>query len=132
VLIPSLLHLSWQVPLSVFVILLALYVRSLWIIAESCLVVQGVGVHFTTHFASGRSSSRFIDINSIKQAVINEGVGAWRIITYVALVRRVLGNDLTAERQLNLELPFRYFLPSDPRVHRDLYHRLNELLEEAT
>ncbi len=128
VLLSSFLRLSWRVPLTLAVVALLLYVRSMWVVSESCLVVRGVGVQLTTHFASGRRSTRFVDAGAVQGAVINEGVTAWRIITYVALVLRgPLRPGQASGRPGRLELPFSCFLPSDPDVIKDMYYKLNEV-----
>ena len=51
---------------------------------ESLLVMRDIGVQFKTTAASGRETSKFIDKQSIKCVVINEGVHNQQYIYYMA------------------------------------------------
>lgn len=57
-------------------------------------MVAGLGLQLQTHFADGREEARFVDLQRVRGAVINEGITMHRVVYYLALL--VEGQDRLA------------------------------------
>jgi hypothetical protein len=73
---------------SIMVLLCFLWIVSIRTVVteERVQAVRGLGLTVSTHFASGRITSRFIDYNSIQSIIVNEGFQNCGIHFYLACV----------------------------------------------
>ncbi len=54
--------------------------------AESLLVVRGLGLQISSKLYSGKEKKVFIEKKKIESIIINEGVQAWSILYYMAIL----------------------------------------------
>uniref|UniRef100_UPI00358E5800 phosphatidylinositol N-acetylglucosaminyltransferase subunit H isoform X1 n=1 Tax=Myxine glutinosa TaxID=7769 RepID=UPI00358E5800 len=108
------------------VLMLGTFVYLHWVKVqhESILVISGTGVQLSTSFASGRCDTHFIEMDVVKDIVINEGIHRQEVIYYLCVLVR---NDQKSDG-LKAILPV--FLAARPRLDclRKVYRGCQEIL----
>ncbi|ORX88285.1 hypothetical protein BCR32DRAFT_263718 [Anaeromyces robustus] len=108
--------------LSFLVIILFLlfgYIKSNTIIEESLLVVRDLGVQIKTTYLFNRTTSRFIDKSKIGQIIINEGITAFEVNFYLAVL--ISGAD-------HMEVVYKKLIPK-LKILKFIYKESNEILK---
>ncbi|XP_028581514.2 phosphatidylinositol N-acetylglucosaminyltransferase subunit H isoform X1 [Podarcis muralis] len=73
---------------AIFVTLIGLlvYLHFVKIDQESLLIVGSLGIQMTSSYASGKESTTFIEINQVKDVVINEAIYMQKVIYYLCIL----------------------------------------------
>ncbi|KAG4103354.1 hypothetical protein H8356DRAFT_1644587 [Neocallimastix lanati (nom. inval.)] len=105
--------------LVIMFILLFIYVKCNTIIEESLLVVRDLGVQIKTTYPFRRTYSRFIDKSKIGQIIINEGITAFQVKFYLAVL--ISGED-------HMEVVYKSLIPK-LKILKFIYKESNEILK---
>ncbi|XP_029454711.1 phosphatidylinositol N-acetylglucosaminyltransferase subunit H isoform X2 [Rhinatrema bivittatum] len=73
---------------AIFVTLIGLlfYLHFVKIDQESLLVIASLGIQMTSSYASGKESTTFIEMNKVKDVVINEAIYMQKVIYYLCIL----------------------------------------------
>ncbi|XP_007905259.1 phosphatidylinositol N-acetylglucosaminyltransferase subunit H [Callorhinchus milii] len=94
---------------------------------ETLLIIGSVGVQLTTLYASGRENVTFIEINKVKDIVINEAIYMQKVIYYLCILLK----DPSNPRGVLEVVPV--FQSAKPRLDclTAVYRRCQQILLEA-
>lgn len=73
---------------AIFITLIGLlvYLHFVKIDQESLLIVGSLGIQMTSSYASGKESTTFIEMNQVKDVVINEAIYMQKVIYYLCIL----------------------------------------------
>ncbi|XP_058017869.1 phosphatidylinositol N-acetylglucosaminyltransferase subunit H isoform X2 [Ahaetulla prasina] len=93
---------------------------------ESLLIIDSLGIQMTSSYASGKESTTFIEMNQVKDVVINEAIYMQKVIYYLC----ILLQDPTEPHAVSEVVPL--FQSSMPRLDClvDIYKNCQEILEQ--
>ncbi|XP_048339961.1 phosphatidylinositol N-acetylglucosaminyltransferase subunit H isoform X1 [Sphaerodactylus townsendi] len=113
---------------AIFVTLIGLlvYLHFVKIDQESLLIVGSLGIQMTSSYASGKESTTFIEINQVKDVVINEAIYMQKVIYYLCILLR----DPVEPHVVSEVVPL--FQSSKPRLDClvEVYRSCQEILEQ--
>jgi len=99
--------------------ILLIHVKLNTIVEESLLVVRDLGVQIKTTYPFNRTYSRFIDKSKIGQIIINEGITAFEVNFYLAVL--ISGED-------HMEVVYKSLIPK-LQILKFIYKESNEILK---
>ncbi|XP_072842228.2 phosphatidylinositol N-acetylglucosaminyltransferase subunit H [Pogona vitticeps] len=105
---------------------LLLYLHFVKIDHESLLIVGSLGIQMTSSYASGKESTTFIEMNQVKDVVINEAIYMQKVIYYLCiLLQDPVEPHVVSEVVL-------LFQSSKPRLNClvEVYKSCQEILEQ--
>ncbi|XP_044292963.1 phosphatidylinositol N-acetylglucosaminyltransferase subunit H isoform X3 [Varanus komodoensis] len=73
---------------AIFITLIGLlvYLHFVKIDQESLLIVGSLGIQMTSSYASGKETTTFIEMNQVKDVVINEAISMQKVIYYLCIL----------------------------------------------
>ena len=83
---------------------------------ESLLVTQKLGVQIERVYFSGRRSYEFVDIDTIEDVIINEGITRCKIVYYMAFLLSTKDDPLVVFENHPRTESLRNHLPRDQEV----------------
>ncbi|XP_014671965.1 PREDICTED: phosphatidylinositol N-acetylglucosaminyltransferase subunit H-like isoform X2 [Priapulus caudatus] len=92
----------------VLLVILLIIKLHLKVTKESLLVIASLGIQLTTTFASGRTTTQFVEATHVHDVIINEAVTMHRIIFYLAILQNGINYQNKTERLMPL---FQNFYP---------------------
>ncbi|KAM9840677.1 phosphatidylinositol N-acetylglucosaminyltransferase subunit H [Aulostomus maculatus] len=94
---------------------------------ESLLVIGSVGIQVSSNYASGRETTTFIEMNKIKDIVINEAIYMHKIIYYLCILLK----DPSGPDSVSSVVPL--FQSSKPRLNClvEVYKSCQEILSKC-
>ncbi|KAK9409812.1 phosphatidylinositol N-acetylglucosaminyltransferase subunit H [Crotalus adamanteus] len=114
---------------SIFITLIGLlvYLHFVKIDQESLLIIDSLGIQMTSSYASGKESTTFIEMNQVKDVVINEAIYMQKVIYYLC----ILLQDPIEPHAVSEVVPL--FQSSMPRLDClvDIYKSCQEILERG-
>nr|XP_033809377.1 phosphatidylinositol N-acetylglucosaminyltransferase subunit H [Geotrypetes seraphini] len=112
---------------AIFVTLIGLlfYLHFVKIDQESLLVIASLGIQMTSYYASGKESTTFIEMNNVKDVVINEAIYMQKVIYYLCILLK----DPVDSHGISEVVPV--FQSSKPRLDClvDVYKSCQEILD---
>uniref|UniRef100_A0A8D0BS69 Phosphatidylinositol glycan anchor biosynthesis class H n=1 Tax=Salvator merianae TaxID=96440 RepID=A0A8D0BS69_SALMN len=113
---------------AIFITLIGLlvYLHFVKIDQESLLIVGSLGIQMTSSYASGKESTTFIEMNQVKDVVINEAIYMQKVIYYLC----ILLQDPMDPHVVSEVVPL--FQSSKPRLDClvEVYKSCQEILEQ--
>ncbi|XP_077178635.1 phosphatidylinositol N-acetylglucosaminyltransferase subunit H isoform X3 [Paroedura picta] len=114
---------------AIFVTLIGLlvYLHFVKIDQESLLIVGSLGIQMTSSYASGKESTTFLEMNRVKDVVINEAIYMQKVIYYLC----ILLQDPVEPHVVSEVVPL--FQSSKPRLDClvEVYKSCQEILEQT-
>eukprot|EP00927_Polykrikos_kofoidii_P049223 TRINITY_DN43317_c0_g1_i1.p1 TRINITY_DN43317_c0_g1~~TRINITY_DN43317_c0_g1_i1.p1 ORF type:complete len:274 (+),score=41.91 TRINITY_DN43317_c0_g1_i1:195-1016(+) len=100
------------------------------VVEEAVIGIRGLGLEIKNRSANGHVSSDFINLATVKDLVIAEGITYFDVFYYLAVRLHDSGaNGCHRNAPLNMKLPFKRFAPKLPVLERVL-HGLNAFILE--
>ncbi|XP_025031426.1 phosphatidylinositol N-acetylglucosaminyltransferase subunit H isoform X2 [Python bivittatus] len=113
---------------SIFITLIGLlaYLHFVKIDQESLLIIDSLGIQMTSSYASGKENTTFIEMNQVKDVVINEAIYMQKVIYYLCILLR----DPIEPHAISEVVPL--FQSSKPRLDClvEVYKSCQEILEQ--
>ncbi|KAM6466810.1 phosphatidylinositol N-acetylglucosaminyltransferase subunit H isoform 2-T2 [Liasis olivaceus] len=113
---------------SIFITLIGLlaYLHFVKIDQESLLIIDSLGIQMTSSYASGKENTTFIEMNQVKDVVINEAIYMQKVIYYLC----ILLQDPIEPHAISEVVPL--FQSSKPRLDClvEVYKSCQEILEQ--
>ncbi|KAJ6667212.1 hypothetical protein lerEdw1_017190 [Lerista edwardsae] len=113
---------------AIFITLIGLlvYLHFVKIDQESLLIIGSLGIQMTSSYASGKESTTFIEMNQVKDVVINEAIYMQKVIYYLC----ILLQDPVEPHVVSEVVPL--FQSSKPRLAClvEVYKSCQEILDQ--
>lgn len=73
---------------AIFITILGLlgYLHFVKIDQETLLIIDSLGIQMTSSYASGKESTTFIEMNKVKDIIINEAIYMQKVIYYLCIL----------------------------------------------
>ncbi|KAM4664763.1 phosphatidylinositol N-acetylglucosaminyltransferase subunit H [Discoglossus pictus] len=107
---------------------LVFYLHFVKIDQESLLVIGSLGIQMTSTFASGKESTTFIEMQRVKDVVINEGIFLQKVIYYLCILLK----DPSDPKGISEIVPL--FQSSKPRLDClvEVYRSCQDILSKTS